>query len=312
MERLVAIERACLMGHLVAMGFGLAGLLLVMPHPEFLAMLPAGQTLFSWSMAGGGVVYILLGAIAVSIYAYRTLGLLGWLTFCIPAIGISLTSELLGTSTGFPFGDYTYLNGLGYKIAGLVPFTIPLSWFYLGLSAYLLARVGLGLDQPKLGSIAWGSLRQIGAIALGALMLTSWDFVLDPAMSQTAMPFWYWHQPGAFFGMPYQNFAGWMGTGVVFMTVAALLWRGRLPKISADHLSLPLTVYLGNFTFAMVMSLAAGIWIPVLLGVALGVVPAVLCYRAARQNLVRQQIAPLVESAQEGLKPTLTVGASTK
>jgi len=300
------------MGHLVAMGFGLAGLLLVMPHPEFLAMLPAGQTLFRWSMAGGGVVYILLGAIAVAIYAYRTLGLLGWLTFCIPAIGISLTSELLGTSTGFPFGDYTYLNGLGYKIAGLVPFTIPLSWFYLGLSAYLLARVGLGLDQPRLGLTAWGGLRQIGAIALGALMLTSWDFVLDPAMSQTAMPFWYWHQPGAFFGMPYQNFAGWMGTGVVFMTVAALLWRGRLPKISADQLSLPLTVYLGNFTFAMVMSLAAGIWIPVLLGVALGVVPAVLCYRMAQQNLVRQQIAPFVELAEEDLKPTLTVGASTK
>ncbi len=312
MERLVAIERICLMGHLVAMGFGLAGLLLVMPHPEFLAMLPAGQTLFRWSMAGGGVVYILLGAIAVAIYAYRTLGLLGWLTFCIPAIGISLTSELLGTSTGFPFGDYTYLNGLGYKIAGLVPFTIPLSWFYLGLSAYLLARVGLGLDQPRLGLTAWGGLRQIGAIALGALMLTSWDFVLDPAMSQTAMPFWYWHQPGAFFGMPYQNFAGWMGTGVVFMTVAALLWRGRLPKISADQLSLPLTVYLGNFTFAMVMSLAAGIWIPVLLGVALGVVPAVLCYRMAQQNLVRQQIAPFVELAEEDLKPTLTVGASTK
>jgi len=300
------------MGHLVAMGFGLAGLLLVMPHPEFLAMLPAGQTLFRWSMAGGGVVYILLGAIAVAIYAYRTLGLLGWLTFCIPAIGISLTSELLGTSTGFPFGDYTYLNCLGYKIAGLVPFTIPLSWFYLGLSAYLLARVGLGLDQPRLGLTAWGGLRQIGAIALGALMLTSWDFVLDPAMSQTAMPFWYWHQPGAFFGMPYQNFAGWMGTGVVFMTVAALLWRGRLPKISADQLSLPLTVYLGNFTFAMVMSLAAGIWIPVLLGVALGVVPAVLCYRMAQQNLVRQQIAPFVELAEEDLKPTLTVGASTK
>ena len=143
-------------------------------------------------------------------------------------------------------------------------------------------------------------------------MLTSWDFVLDPAMSQTAMPFWYWHQPGAFFGMPYQNFVGWMGTGVVFMTVAALLWRGRIPQISAAQLSLPLMVYLGNFTFAMVMSLAAGIWIPVLLGVALGVLPAVLCYRTAQQNSVSQQIAPLVAAAEEDLKPTLTVGASTK
>ncbi|HEY9645501.1 MAG TPA: carotenoid biosynthesis protein, partial [Chroococcidiopsis sp.] len=212
MTRLLAIERFCLVGHLVSMAFGLAGLLLVMPHPEFLASVPAGQTLFSWSMAGGGVVYILLGTIAVAIHAYRTLGLQRWLTFLIPAVGLSLSSELLGTSTGFPFGDYSYLSGLGYKIAGLVPFTIPLSWFYLGLSSYLLARSGLGLGKVERESnLAIALLKNLAAIALGALLLTSWDFVLDPAMSQTAMPFWYWHQPGAFFGMPYQNFAGWMG-----------------------------------------------------------------------------------------------------
>lgn len=312
MERLVAIERVSLIGHLVAMAFGLAGLLLVMPHPEFLAMLPGGQTLFAWSMAGGGVVYILLGAIAVTLYAYRTLGLRDWLAFCLPAIGISLTSELLGTSTGFPFGDYSYLNGLGYKIAGLVPFTIPLSWFYLGLSSYLLARVGLGLNQAEAVVGKGAGLRQLGAIALGALMLTSWDFVLDPAMSQTAMPFWYWHQPGAFFGMPYQNFAGWMGTGIVFMAVAALLWRGRVRQISADGLKFPLVMYLGNFTFAMVMSVAAGIWIPVLLGLGLGVVPALLCYQTAQRHLLTQRISPLVEPTGENLKPTVPVGASAK
>lgn len=54
MERLVAIERACLMGHLVAMGFGLAGLLLVMPHPEFLAMLPQGKPCLAGAWQVGG------------------------------------------------------------------------------------------------------------------------------------------------------------------------------------------------------------------------------------------------------------------
>jgi uncharacterized membrane protein len=174
MDQLVRVERYCLVGHLVAMAFGLAGLLLVMPHPEFLELLPAGQTMFRLSMAGGGVVYILLGTIAVAIYAYRTLGLKTWLAFMVPAVLLSLSSELLGTSTGFPFGHYSYLSGLGYKIAGLVPFTIPLSWFYLGFCAYLLARSGLGQRSQ-------GLLGQVGAIAFGALMLTSWDFVLDPS-----------------------------------------------------------------------------------------------------------------------------------
>ncbi|MEO1069079.1 MAG: carotenoid biosynthesis protein, partial [Cyanobacteria bacterium J06638_6] len=212
MRNLLAIERFCLYGHIVAMVFGLAGLLWVVPHPGVLEYLPAGQTLFRWSMAGGGVGYILLGTVAVAIYAYRTLGISSLATFAIAAVGISVTSELLGTSTGFPFGHYSYLNGLGYKIAGLVPFTIPLSWFYLGLASFLLARSGLAAGGGA-GRYGWG--QSIGAVLLGSVLLTSWDFVLDPAMSQTAMPFWYWHEPGAFFGMPYQNFAGWLGTGIV-------------------------------------------------------------------------------------------------
>jgi putative membrane protein len=206
----------------------------------------------------------------------------------LPAVFISLSSELLGTSTGFPFGHYSYLSGLGYKIAGLVPFTIPLSWFYLGLSSYLLAWTGLTAWSASGNAVVsvWNRiLTQVGAIAIGALLLTSWDFVLDPAMSQTALPFWYWHTPGAFFGMPYQNFAGWFGTGAVFMTVAALFWRKSPPKLQRNQLNLSLAVYLGNFAFAMVMSLAAGIWIPVLLGLVLGAFPAVICWKAAQESV---------------------------
>jgi putative membrane protein len=280
MSVLERIERYCLIGHLVSMAFGLAGILLVMPHPEFLAYLPAGQTMYAWSLAGGGVLYMVLATIAVAVYAYRLLGLRNLLTFMIPAVSISLTSELMGTSTGFPFGHYSYLSGLGYKISGLVPFTIPLSWFYLGFSAYVLARAGLSV--VKSGKLGW--LGQIGAVVLGSLMLTSWDFVLDPAMSQAALPFWYWHTPGAFFGMPYQNFAGWFGTGVVYMTVAAFLWRQQTISIDRQELGLPLVVYLGNFVFAAVLSIGAGFWIPLGLGLLTGVAPAVVCWWLAQRG----------------------------
>jgi len=280
MNQLIKIERSLLIGHIGAMAFGLAGLLLVLPHPEWIMSLPPqGQTLFQWSMAGGGVVYIILGAAAVAIYAYRTLGLWQWLTFMVPAIVISLTSELLGTSTGFPFGHYGYLSGLGYKIGGLVPFTIPLSWFYLGLVSYLLARAGLESRVAANRSVSWW--RHLGAIAIGAVLLTSWDFVLDPAMSQASVPFWLWEQPGAFFGMPYQNFAGWLGTGAVFMAVAALFWQKTPMALSRRQLGLPLAVYLSNFVFAAVMSIGAQIWVPIGLGIVLGVVPAVVLWQMA-------------------------------
>lgn len=307
MKRLERIERLCLIGHLVAMAFGLAGLLWVMPHPEVLSLIPAGQTLFRWSMAGGGVAYIVLGTITVAIYAYRTLGVRTTLAFMLPAILISLSSELLGTSTGFPFGNYSYLSGLGYKIAGLVPFTIPLSWFYLGLCSYLLARAGLAKVAPKLGGF-W----QVGAVGLGALLLTSWDFVLDPAMSQTALPFWYWHQPGAFFGMPYQNFAGWLGTGIVFMTVAALLWRRQSIALQPAQLNLPLVVYLGNFAFAMVMSVGAGFWVPILLGLLLGAFPAVLCWKLGQtQSDAGMALTPIADAVLAAEDQVLAVAPAT-
>jgi uncharacterized membrane protein len=276
MEKLIRIERTLTIGHILSMAFGLAGLLLVLPNADFIAALPpVGKTAFGWSMAGGGVVYMLLGMFAVAVYAYRTLGLWHCLGFMVPAIGLSLVSELLGTTTGFPFGHYHYLSGLGYKIAGLVPFTIPLSWFYIGFSAYIIARAGLEtLEIPP-------ALKYIGAIGFGSLLLTSWDFVLDPAMSQTTVPFWVWEQPGAFFGMPYENFAGWFGTGVVFMTVATAIWRLKPLTLPSNQLGLPLAIYLGNFAFATITSLAAGIYIPIGLGLILGVLPLVVLYQMA-------------------------------
>jgi uncharacterized membrane protein len=279
MKKLVTIERSLLIGHIASMVFGLAGLLLVLPHPEFIVSLPPiGQKAFAWSMNNGGVSYMLLGTAAVAIYAYRVLGMKRWLTFMIPAIAISLSAELLGTSTGFPFGHYRYLNGLGYKIADLVPFTIPLSWFYLGLMAYLLARSGLArLSIPN-------PLRWLSAIAFGSILLTSWDFILDPAMSQTSVPFWVWEQPGAFFGMPYQNFVGWLGTGVVFMTVAALFWGKEPLTLSRSQLIFPLTVYLANLGFALVMSVGAGFWIPAGLGILVGAIPAIAFFSLAKSQ----------------------------
>jgi putative membrane protein len=258
--------------HLASMLFGLFGLILVLPNTEFIESLPeTGLQVFSWGMQNGGASYMIFGAIAAFLYGKETIGLKRTLAFCVPAIGLSLTSELLGTSTGFPFGAYSYLSGLGYKIADLVPFTIPLSWFYMGFSAFLVSttilRFGTGIGY------------RISSIFLGALMLTSWDFVLDPAMSQTPYPFWEWHQAGEFYGMPYQNFIGWMGTGALFMTVASLVW-GRLnqPILSRQQILFPAIMYAGNFAFALILSFNAGFYVPAILGLMVGALPLALLY----------------------------------
>ncbi|MGB0563631.1 MAG: carotenoid biosynthesis protein, partial [Spirulinaceae cyanobacterium] len=141
-------------------------------------------------------------------------------------------------------------------------------------SLWLLGANPMGPD--------WQLKRQASlSMTLGSLLLTSWDFVLDPAMSQADVPFWLWEQPGAFFGMPYQNFVGWLGTGIVFMTVATFLWPRQPLTLSRQQLRVPLVVYLSNFIFSMVMSLGSGFVVPVLLGLCIGAGPAIALYALA-------------------------------
>lgn len=278
MKQLVNLQRFFLISHVFAFVFGLAGLLIFLPHPELLADLGTlGQKAFALSMSGGGVINILLGTVAVAIFAYRTLGLWQWLTFMIPAVFLSLGSELLGTSTGFPFGEYGYLTGLGYKVAGLVPFTVPLSWFYMGFTCYLLARAAIDASV-KPGS-QLGFLRLILGVLIGAILLTSWDFALDPAMSQSAYPFWHFGQVGSFFGTPYRNFLGWIATGSIFMSVAALFWKKTPIVLSRQQLGFLLVVYISNIAFSAVITvISAGLGIPVGLSVVFGVVPALILW----------------------------------
>lgn len=289
MQQFALAERASLIGHSVALTFGLAGLLWVLPNPEFISALPTfGQQAFGYSMAGGGVVYIILGAIVMSLYAYQVLGTKRWLTFMLPSVGLSLCSELLGTSTGFPFGAYSYLSGLGYKIAGLVPFTIPLSWFYLGLACYVIARAGM----EQLNLPTW--LRTVGTVAIGSVLLTAWDFVLDPAMSQANYPFWQFQDVGELFGMPYRNITGWLGTGVVFMTPAALLWGPEKLNLTRSQLTTPLAVYLINFAFGAAITVAQlnpSFWVMMSISVLFGVVPAVLLWRSV-PTVLEVQVEP--------------------
>ncbi|WP_275575069.1 carotenoid biosynthesis protein [Neosynechococcus sphagnicola] len=91
------------------------------------------------------------------------------------------------------------------------------------------------------------------------------------------------------------------------MTVAALLWT-QLPNLlqafngkdARQQLGLPLAVYLSNFAFAAVMSLATGLWIPVILGVLLGVVPALVLWQlSARSGLTATSEVILAEIVTE-------------
>lgn len=65
------------------------------------------------------------------------------------------------------------------------------------------------------------------------------------------------------------------------MTVATFIWHAKPLRVPQTDLGLPLAIYLSNFAFATIMSLAAGIYVPIGLGIVLGIVPLLVLYQMA-------------------------------
>src|SRR5690554_2762930 len=100
------LARALLIGHIAALAFGVAGLLLALPHPEGWSADPTAQAVFAFGMAYGGATHILFGAAAMFAFAWLTLGRRRTLIFFVVATTLTQASELIGTGTGWPFGNY--------------------------------------------------------------------------------------------------------------------------------------------------------------------------------------------------------------
>lgn len=131
--------------------------------------------------------------------------------------------------------------------------------------------------------------RTAWSLALGAYFLTVWDLALDPTMASPSLPlhFWTWHETGPYFGMPIRNLVGWSVTGLAFMGVSRLFWRANL---DAQHIPawLPFGIYVANIGFAIALNLGAGLWLPPLMAVMLGIVPALLALLPRLTNRAQQ------------------------
>ncbi len=261
--------RLLLLAHLIALGFGLGGLLIALPNPELWADSELGRETYEFGMEYAGSLHIILGALAMFVFGVKALGWARTGIFFVLSYGLSLCSELIGTGTGWPFGNYAYTSFLGYKVLDHVPFTIPLSWFYMGLASYLLARA-------IVANRAWQPAVPL-TLGLGVWLLIVWDLVLDPAMAHEdlAVRFWEWSETGPYYGMPIQNYAGWAATGFLFMALSRGLWGSDVDLGRTDVL-IPLAIYVANTIFAMALSASVDLYVPIVLSAVLGLIPALL------------------------------------
>ena len=47
---------------------------------------------------------------------------------------------------------------------------------------------------------------------VGALVMTAWDLVVDPILSGPTVGAWVWERGGPYYGVPVQNYLGWIVT----------------------------------------------------------------------------------------------------
>lgn len=166
----------------------------------------------------------LIGFIFALLHGAVRLGWRGILIFLGCTVGVSLGLESLGVASGLVYGPYHYTERLGPRFLGLVPYLIPITWFIMLYPSYIIAH--------RLAAKLRGWRGIAGVAALGGLVMTSWDLVVDPLM--VARRHWVWEVQGAYFGIPLQNFAGWWFTSFVILTLAASLINNRETTAAAD------------------------------------------------------------------------------
>lgn len=183
---------------------------------------------------------ILIFSIGHAIFA------LGWrhalAFFAITAV-VSWGYEQVGVATGLIYGNYYYTDALGPKL-GHVPLLIPLAWFMMIYPSYVIANL-IAHDHPT-GSPG-GLWRLLWLAFLSGMVMTAWDLVVDPFLTSGPHAAWVWVDGGPYFGIPVQNFVGWLVTTFTIYLIYRLMesWRPPIPmgRLSRWIVVLPLIAY---------------------------------------------------------------------
>ncbi|PIQ63229.1 MAG: hypothetical protein COV99_04105 [Bacteroidetes bacterium CG12_big_fil_rev_8_21_14_0_65_60_17] len=238
-------------------------------HPENLARFPSSAAFYSVSYSFFAQSQVWLSGIVLAFFLVRSTEW-RWIAGFALVYVLSLSSELVGTNTGFPFGEYRYTSLLGTKWFGHVPIVIPLSWYTMVLPAHIIT-----------GRLTkWQLSRPVHWLLTG-ILLTIWDLALDPAMSHLVV-YWQWGVEGAYYGMPWVNLAGWLFTGIILsMALDGTGVRRWESNLSSRWVFL---YYITLFALPFGMLIAAGAWAAALLSAGI-LVAAIMAYGKLGQRM---------------------------
>jgi uncharacterized membrane protein len=226
------------------------------------------------SVPGGLKMLTAVLALFSLAHAWYALGARHTLAFFGLSAVISWAFEQAGVVTGFVFGAYHYTDYLGPKL-GHVPFLIPLAWFMMIYPSYVIAN--LALARRPTGTPR-GLVPLVRLAAASAVAMTVWDLVIDPILSGPSARAWIWEAGGPYFGIPIQNYLGWLATTfTVYLAYRAVEQRvapspvGSMPAWVA---ALPVAAYALMLASNLLSGAAPAAVVPIGL-VAMGIPVAV-------------------------------------
>jgi putative membrane protein len=224
----------------------------------FVVHRPLGLPFITWLLPPSSLSFFAfsLGHAVWSWGSRRALLLLGL------TLGITLLVESIGVLTGWVYGPYHYTDRLGPRLFGLVPPLIPLAWFMMiYVSHDLVERVVRPGSNPGPGRTIW-------LATLSALAVTAWDLIMDPVM--VAGGHWVWEVRGGYFGIPVQNYIGWLATTFTIFLLFRVLTAQGSPRpwgpSSRLFASLPVGAYVATWLANVILALELGLHGPAVAG----------------------------------------------
>lgn len=175
--------------------------------------------LASLFLLNAGLIVMLGERTAAGVLRLAAVALLG---FAVEAAGVRL---------GLPFGEYVYTGVLRPQVLG-VPAVMGFAWMSL---------VAFACD------FAWRlRLPPWVAVVCAAGLTTATDLVIDP-LAANVLGYWSWARGGAYYGIPFSNFAGWFVTALVACPVLGA--RGR-PNFWAAFVGVAIVLFFASGALA--------------------------------------------------------------
>ncbi|MCG2583602.1 carotenoid biosynthesis protein [Massilia sp. TS11] len=181
--------------------------------------------------------------------AIHLLGARAALRFVLLGVSFGWFAEQMGATRGWFFGDYVYTEVLGPRI-GAVPVVIPLMWFALSYTGYVIANL-LVWQTARDNAASLG--QNLVMALLAALIVCAYDLGADPYMVYVLKAWIMAKTDGWWFGETLQGFVGWTVVGGAII-LAFRLSLGKAPAQASQtfdkrHALVPLAVYGGSMLF---------------------------------------------------------------